>query len=169
MKIRTADHEDCQSLALLNREVQNPHADSVPHMFKHNPDSAEMCEFFEELLNDSDNRIFIIANDGQDLGYIFCQMMRRSETAFMYAYSLVYVHHIAVLKDSRGSGCGRRLIEAAYQLAEEEQINQIALDVWSFNTNAQAFFKHMGFDTFNLRMNYWLTEAGGAQDPQSVP
>jgi ribosomal protein S18 acetylase RimI-like enzyme len=68
----------------------------------------------------------------------------------------------------RGRGCGRILMQAACQLANDEDIPQVALDVWSFNSKAQAFFNRMGFQTFNLRMNLWISDdQAGTLPPQN--
>jgi ribosomal protein S18 acetylase RimI-like enzyme len=158
MTISLATHKDIQSLAIFNKEVQNLHAKARPDLFKLDPDLDEMAEFFSEMLKDIDNRIFIYSSADQPIAYIYCQIMRRPGNAFMFPYSVVYIHHIAVKMNFRGHGCGRKLMEAVWQLAREENIPQVALDVWSFNSDAQAFFNRMGFQTFNLRMNHWISD-----------
>ena len=158
MTISLATHKDIQSLAILNKEVQNLHAKARPDLFRMDPDLDEMTEFFSGLLDDGDNRIFISRIDGQPVGYLYCQIMRRPGNAFMFPYSVVYIHHIAVKMNFRGHGYGRKLMQAAFQFASEENIPQVALDVWQFNSDAQAFFNRMGFQAFNLRMNLWLSD-----------
>ena len=49
---------------------------------------------------------------------------------------------------------GEILIEAIKALAREKELSLIALDVWSFNIEAHAFFAKQGFTNFNDRM--WL-------------
>jgi len=139
MTIDLATHADIQTLALLNKEVQNLHANARPDLFKPDLNMDEIAEFFAEMLDDADNRIFINRIDGQGVGYLFCKIMRRPGNAFMFPYSVVYIDHIAVKTDFRGHGCGRILIEAAKQLARDENIPQVALDTWSFNSNAKPF------------------------------
>lgn len=169
MKIRSAVISDCGSLAKLNKEVQNPHARAIPRLFKLDPDLGVVADFFQKMFDDPDNHIFIVEDNGIDLGYLYCQILRRDGNVFMFPFNVVYIHHIAVRKDQQGSGCGRRLMEAAFRLAREENIRQVALDVWSFNENAQAFFKHLGFQTFNLRMNVWLPYDDEASKNNSFP
>jgi ribosomal protein S18 acetylase RimI-like enzyme len=169
MTISLATHEDIHSLAILNKEVQNLHAKARPDLFKLDPDLDEMADFFSEMLDDGDNRIFINRIDGQPVAYLYCQIIRRPGNAFMFPYSVVYIHHIAVKMNLRGRGCGRKLIQAVYQLANDEDIPQVALDVWSFNSNAQAFFNRMGFQTFNHRMNLWIPGDQAGTVPSKNP
>ncbi len=99
----------------------------------------------------------ILEEEGKAAGYIFLEIMSRPENVFMHAYSMIYIHHIAVLPEKQGSGYGTKLIEAACILAQEENIPHVALDTWSFNTAAHNFFKGRGFKTFNMRMSKILT------------
>ncbi len=43
---------------------------------------------------------------------------------------------------------------AVRQAADDRDIRQVALDVWSFNERAEAFFRRHGFEAYNERL--WL-------------
>ena len=47
-------------------------------------------------------------------------------------------------------------MEMIFQLAKQEGIMTIALETWSFNQDAQAFFNKLGFEAINFRM--WREE-----------
>ena len=83
--------------------------------------------------------------------------MHRPENAFIHDYSMIHIHHIAVVTEKQGNGYGTKLIEAACILAQEENIRRVVLDTWSFNTAAHNFFKGRGLKTFNLRMSKIVT------------
>jgi ribosomal protein S18 acetylase RimI-like enzyme len=157
MKIRPATSEDCPQLAVLNHTVQTSHAESEPLLFKQDPDAGQVTDFFMDMLDDPDNHILILEEEGKAAGYLFLQIIRRPENAFMQAYSMIHIHHIAVVTEKQGSGYGTKLLEAACILAQEENIPRVVLDTWSFNTAAHKFFKGRGFKTFNLRMSKMLT------------
>ncbi len=74
------------------------------------------------------------------------------ETALRYAMTQVYIHHISIQPRHQHKGYGERLIQAVKALAHDKGITTIALDVWSFNTAARAFFAEQGFTVFNERM-----------------
>jgi ribosomal protein S18 acetylase RimI-like enzyme len=154
MEIRRAKLDDAASLSALNADVQRVHASALPRIFKQPESDAFALQFMQEHLPDALNYFFIASLDGEDVGYIFARIVDRPEDPFMYAWRYIYIDQITVKPDFRGRGVGRQLMEAVRSLAEQEGIDTIALDTWSFNTAAQAFFKKQGFELFNLRM--WL-------------
>jgi ribosomal protein S18 acetylase RimI-like enzyme len=50
------------------------------------------------------------------------------------------MHHLSVNQAYQGQGMGQALMQAALKVAQDQGISSIALDVWSFNTKARAFF-----------------------------
>ncbi len=82
----------------------------------------------------------ILEEEGMAAGYLFIQIMHRPENAFMHAYSMIHINHIAVVPERQGCGYGIKLLEAACILAHEENIPRVVLDIWSFNTAAHKFF-----------------------------
>ena len=81
--------------------VQAPHAAPEPLLFKSEADEVQVIQFFERVLADPDSRILILELDDLGLGYLYLQIMRRPESAFRYAYSVIYIHHIAVTPENR--------------------------------------------------------------------
>jgi ribosomal protein S18 acetylase RimI-like enzyme len=156
MNIRFAERTDCPTLASLNQTVQHIHAEAVPQLFKSSPDRVQVIDFFVDLLDDPENRIMLLEDDGQAVGYLYFQILRRPENAFMFAYDVIYIHHIAVERSKQGRGYGTQLINAAVEFARNKRVPQIALDTWSFNSDAQEFFMRKGFKIFNIRMNRML-------------
>lgn len=154
MLIRAAVNSDCPQLAKLNNTVQAIHAAAEPLLFKVKPNIKQVEVFFKEMLADPQKRILILEDDnGTAAGYLFLEIMVRPENAFMKAYNMAYIHHLAVASEKQGVGYGTRLIEAACDLAKMENITRVALDSWSFNEDAHNFFHNRGFRTFNLRMS----------------
>ena len=64
MEIRLATLADVESISALNVDVQNVHAEALPHIFKHVSDPGFAVPYYTELLNDANNRIFIASIDG---------------------------------------------------------------------------------------------------------
>ncbi len=151
MRVRPATAGDAQAIAVLNAEVQELHARTLPQLFKP-PDPASFSAAIAELLAGPQNRVFIADEDGEAVGYLYAQVVRRPESALRHALDLVYIHHIAVRRTHRGQGCGEALVQRALALAREEGIARVELDVWSFNEGARAFFRRQGFTVFNERM-----------------
>ena len=82
----------------------------------------------------------------------YAEIVRRPETSFHFAYEMIYLHHISVRPAYRRLGIGTRFLDAVRGAAQENNIKQIALDVWTFNEDARAFFRRHGFTPYNERL-----------------
>jgi len=154
MDIRLATPEDAAIVATLNAEVQRVHAEALPSLFK--PPSPETfpASLVRQLLADPSTYIFLGSANGTPVGYIYAQILRRDETASRYAWNRLYIHQLSVNQAYQGQGVGQALMQAALKIAQDQGISSIALDVWSFNTKARAFFAAQGFSVYNETL--WL-------------
>lgn len=157
MNIRQATDHDAQLLASLNADVQKQHADAVPHIFKQPDLQALLADFQERILADEDGYTFIVEDNGTALGYIYTRVIRRPENAYTYALNYVLIDQISVKPADQGKGCGRLLIEAAFDLARRQGIDRVALGTWAFNTPAHGFFAKMGFKPFTYQLDVYLS------------
>jgi GNAT superfamily N-acetyltransferase len=150
--VRQADAADAAIISLLNADVQAVHAAALPWRFK--PPSADTFPpaAAAALLAEPANLIFIAELDSVAGGYAYAEHIRRPESSAQYAYEMIYLHHISVRPAHRRNGLGRALIEALRAAAEERGVSLLALDVWSFNEEARAFFARRGFTPYNERL-----------------
>ncbi len=149
MQVRLATIDDAGAISQLNADVQRLHADALPRHFKPPSDDTFPVSAVIELLNDPDNYFFIGQLDGEAIGYIYAQVRYVPETTFRYALTQIYIHHISIQPRHQHRGYGEQLMQAVKDLAQDKGITTIALDVWSFNTAARAFFARQGFTVFN--------------------
>jgi diamine N-acetyltransferase len=156
MNTRPAQTGDAALLARLNRAVQQMHADNRPDFFKPPDDLAPFVQFFDGILAQSQNHVLIAEEDGQSVGYLYGEVIDRPENPYSYAWRYFYIHQISVEPPYRRQGIGSRLLAAARRLARELAISHLALDTWSFNKEAQAFFAKEGFVVFNQRLESFL-------------
>ena len=154
MEIRLATMADVEIISALNVDVQNVHAEALPHIFKHVSDPGFAVPYITEQMSNPDNYFFIADINGEDVGYIFAHVTRRAESAYMHPWNFVYINQISVKPAYQGRGCGAALIQAVRDLAREQEITTVAIDTWFFNEKAQAFFAREGFTMFNERM--WM-------------
>ncbi len=152
--IRRATAADAEAVASLNTDVQALHAEALPHRFKPPGPATFPPEAAAALIAKPENIIFVA--DTQMLratvGYIYAEVARREETPFTYAFEMVYIHHIGVRPEFREQDLGEALLDAVRAAAAELKIELIALDVWSFNGPARAFFRRNGFTIYNERL-----------------
>jgi ribosomal protein S18 acetylase RimI-like enzyme len=65
---------------------------------------------------------------------------------------VIYVNEVVVRPESRLGGVGRALIADLKQLARQDGIEEIELDVGHFNSGAKLFFKSQGFEVLRERV-----------------
>jgi len=153
MNIRQANSSDSLLLSSLCMDVQHLHAENQPDFFKMPQSDDFAVAFFEEMLADPKNSLFLAEENGQALGYVFCKLMERPETPFTFALRYLLVDQISVRPTVQGKGIGAALIERAVALGRELNVPKIQLDSWGFNTGAHTFFEKMGFGKFSHR--FW--------------
>ncbi|PIZ71893.1 hypothetical protein COY07_04115 [Candidatus Peregrinibacteria bacterium CG_4_10_14_0_2_um_filter_43_11] len=150
--IKKATLKDLNSLAALNREVQQIHHDAFPGIFK--PYSkTQVLKSFKQLLKNKKITILISFNHlNSPVGYIFYEEKKHLKTVFTQSHNVLYIHHIAIKANLQKKGAGSDLIKEVIKRAETRNICRIELDVWSFNSKAKNFFRKNGFNVFNEKM-----------------
>jgi ribosomal protein S18 acetylase RimI-like enzyme len=151
-RIRRAVDDDGDALSLLSAEIQAMLAEALPLRFK--PPAADIFppEEVIALLGLPANHFFLAEVEGSAVGYVYAAIVKRSETAAQYALEVVYVHHLYVRAAFRRRGIGRALLDAVRAVGAEQGIARLALDVWTFNEEALAFFRGYGLTSYNERL-----------------
>jgi len=161
--VRRATESDAKLVSALNADVQALHAAALPERFKP-PGSGSFSSLeTHELFARPDNLVFLAYFDQQPAGYAHAEVIHRAETSLTYAYEMVHVHHISVVSEYRRLGVGSALLEAVRASGLDLGIALLALDVWSFNDGARAFFHRHGFDRYVERL--WRRESLTAPKP----
>ena len=160
MNIRKATIDDINELARLNSEVQSLHVDIEPDVFC-DVGEADLREFFQNRLAQADFRTFIAEDEGYPVGYMSVRVARRPGHLFVKKREAVTIDQICATKHCRQKGVGKALVQVAHDLAAQEGIERVELDVWCANDGAVAAFKAMGFEAYNLKMRMPTNPAAG--------
>jgi len=150
--VRRATVADAELISALNAEVQAIHAAALPWRFKPPGPGTFPAAEASTLLARPDHLVFIAEVDSEPVGYAFAEVIRQPETSSRYASEMVYLHHLSVRPAHRRRGVGNALIAAVRAAGKELGIALLALDVWSFNEGARAFFRRQGFTPYNERL-----------------
>jgi shikimate dehydrogenase len=154
LRVRFASPDDVPSIRELNAYVQQLHADALPGFFKRPSATSFSAEFVLEIMARPDTVMFLAEQGDRAVGYIYADVTPAMETSSTYTFDRLHIHHIAVLPEAQGHGCGTALIEAAKQEARRRGIPRLSLATWDFNRRAQRFFESQGFVYYGHRM--WL-------------
>lgn len=148
LHIRSATNDDLAILAQLNEPVQSLHAALYPADFKGDVDAANVVSFFERMATKPENSIAIAEQDGVPVGYIWFAISARPENAFKPAQSFVYIHHVSVATNARRRGVASAMLAYAKEQAHAAGVDEVRLDTWIANVEAQQFFEAHGFAPF---------------------
>ena len=126
------------------------HHEVLPDRFK-GPDAVAAGVFFAAQLVRPEVVAFIAERDGEAVGYALAEELRGQESAFTFARSTLYLHHLAVLDTARHRGIGRLLMATVDEEARRRGVEEIRLDYWLFNSSARRFFGALGYVPYSER------------------
>jgi ribosomal protein S18 acetylase RimI-like enzyme len=150
--VRRAGGADARALSLLNSDVQNLHASALPERFKPPGPDTFPETFARTLIATPGNLVFIAEVDSEPAGYAYAEIVHMSETPLRHAWDEVHLHHISVRPAFRRNGVASALLDALRAAACEYGVGLVTLQVWSFNEDAQAFFRRQGFTPYMARL-----------------
>ena len=154
MLIRKAENADIPDLLRLLRQVCNVHQDIRPDIFKR--DGVKYTESdLETLLLDENRPVFCAVEEGQFLGYCFCQWEETPDGSVGFARKELYIDDLCVDEAARGKGVATALFAFVTDYAKARGSNYITLNVWQGNSALQ-FYEKMGMKprktTLELRL-----------------
>lgn len=96
--------------------------------------------------HDDDSGFALVAvEEGRDVGFLFATE-REGLFGFHSSEKIGYVEDIAVLPDSRGSGVGRALMDAARERFRARGYSHFELSSVPGNEDARAFYRRLGLE-----------------------
>ena len=122
------DFGDCQPLSAEARE------NLIPGLIKH-----------------GGARVHLAYDEDRPLGVGICMLGFSS----FRGKPLVNIHDIAVVPESRGSGVGRRLLEAVAADARQLGCCKVTLEVRSDNVRAMGLYRSVGFEPSQPETYFW--------------
>lgn len=140
--IRMAKIENFSGFLKVFREAQDLHAMNEPNIFKF-ADPVDLNGFVEMLM--TDNVRVLVSETGNVITGILVGVITEKESNLTFFRKIFAIENLAVLKSEQKKHIGEKLMCKAYELAKKEKCDSLNLNVWCFNENAHAFYKHLGF------------------------
>ena len=140
--IRKASVADIPRLMDLLHQVNMVHHHLRPELFKPNTTKYSEQEL-ETLLGDESKPIFVY-DDGEVLGYAFCQMSEVKDDRLLQDRKSLYLDDLCVDETARGRHIGSALFEFVCGYAKSIGCHAVTLNVWAGNDAAMQFYQSKG-------------------------
>lgn len=144
IQIRYAVRAELARVNELRRAVSELHAQGRPDIFR-----PGFCEALREQVNlmfDSpDADVIVACLDGTICGFAMVRYVNRPESPYLCALRFYHIDEFGVDEAFRRRGVGTALLAFCRAEAARLDFPRLELDVWSFNTAAQAFYEAAGF------------------------
>lgn len=140
--IRKASVADIPRLMDLLHQVNMVHHHLRPELFKPNTTKYSEQEL-ETLLGDELKPIFVY-NEGEVLGYAFCQITQVKDDRLLQDRKSLYLDDLCVDETARGRHIGSALFEFVRDYAKSIGCHAVTLNVWAGNDAAMQFYQSKG-------------------------
>ncbi len=156
IQIRKAEAKDLERIDDLLEQVLSVHHKGRPDLFK-SVGRKYTDKELTEILHDGQKPV-LVAVDETDcvVGYVFCLLQQHLDSAILTDIKTLYIDDLCVDESLRGEHVGRKLYQAAEELAKGQGCYNITLNVWSCNPQAAKFYETCGFKPQKIGMEILL-------------
>lgn len=145
MEIRLAEPKDYRAYCALATEVDLLHTENAPRYYRSPGTPPRSLEYFDSVLQDPQQAIFIAENEGEAAGYVQLGTRTEPDLPILVPMNWTNISDIVVGKKFQRKGIGKALVEQAKIWARQKGSKDLRLTVASFNESAQAFYEREGF------------------------
>jgi len=151
MKIRDALESDLNSIAELLLIVHQLHVNAHPEIYREISHEVAV-DFLAPRMAEKNAYLRVAEVDSELHGYCSAVIRNSPSIPLLQPREFIYVNEVVVRPESRMGRVGQALIADLKELARQDNIEEIELDVGHFNSGAIAFFKRQGFEVLRERM-----------------
>ncbi len=143
--VRNSIPEDTNAVHRLLCIIADLHKNGRPDMFPNLISKYTVAEV-RERLSKEENGVFVAEQNGEVVGYVFCDVIKEGNGLTLY------IDDLCVAPEARRCGVGTMLLDKAREYGEEKECKFLMLNVWEFNKNAVEFYEKYGFATRTRHM-----------------
>ena len=158
MEIRFAVPEDVPGILELLRQVGQVHHQGRPDIFRSDAQKYGPSQVLA-MLDKAETPIFVAVEEGNVLGYCFCQMKTYYRDPVIADHTTCYIDDLCIHENGRGKHIGTALYKAVCRYAKGRDCYSITLNVWSCNPGAVKFYEKMGLKPQKVGMEALLEDS----------
>ena len=155
MYFRRARIDDAHQIIILLNQVLAVHNKIRPDIFLPSGSKYTTSQL-EEIISNDNTPIFVAEDDNQIIAYAFCVINSIKSSTFMRDMKSLYIDDLCVLDGYRKQGIGGKVLDYVLDLARENGVEQITLNVWQGNEPAISFYKDRGFSPLKTTLELKL-------------
>lgn len=152
--IREVTVGDEAAVCHLFAEVDDVHAEALPHVFRKTRSKAAATFRRGRLVRvgDEGSVVFVAEHAGTLLGLVRVGVRQSPDLPIMTPRRYAFVHELVVAPGYRRRGVGRALMEHAHRWARERGLEQVEVVVYDVNRAAVALYERLGYTGLSHRL-----------------
>ena len=139
--IRKLEAKDYSNLQKIFSELYQIHYKNRPDVFT--PNHPITQEYFNEILTSNCKHCYVYEEKGNLLGAILFKEIHSENYASLNKRTYFAIYDIAVISTHRRQGIGTKLYNFVLELAKQNNVNAVQVDVWAFNIDAIKFYEKL--------------------------
>ena len=152
IEIRRMKDSDFEQVHKLIEQVNLLHLNQREDIYREEDPLG--YEDFMGFLNNSQYICYVAEVDGIVVGEVIATLKEIKEESIFKHRTILFIEDICVDKEYKRQGVGRLLYNKIEQVAQENEVDSVELNVWSFNIDAIRFYEKMGMEPKNIRYEY---------------
>ena len=153
MTTRTANKNDYIQLRKLMVQLQQHHVNLRPDVYKMSEDFFTE-DTFNKMLAEC-NVLLAVNKNGEIAGAVSYSIMDM-KAAIIHPFKSLWISDLVVDENPRGQGIGSMLMEKVKEVAKENGVDRVQLNVNALNSGAIKLYEKLGFVPEMLKMEYIL-------------
>ena len=150
---RTANKKDYIQLKKLMVQLQQHHVNLRPDVYKMSEDFFTE-DTFDKLLAEC-NVLLAVEENGEIAGAVSYSIMDM-KASIIHPFKSLWISDLVIDKNNRGKGIGSMLMDKIKQIAKENNVDRIQLNVNALNSGAIKLYEKLGFTPEMIKMEYIL-------------
>lgn len=147
LNIRRATISDFDALCALFHEVDAPHREHLPHLFRLPPGPPRDRDYVLSLISDPTVALCVAEVGAVVLGLVNVQIRETPDIPVFVPHRFASIEDLVVCRSHRRRGIGRALLQTAHEWARAQGVKRIQLTVYEFNQEALDFYQALGYQT----------------------